>query len=165
MTMDDYCIFLNYTPVHILDTIYGEALCAENYYLSPANVLRCDASVYLRTELSKIINVPFTCCGFLKTLPMTSYPIHADIFRITAINMPLFEETVGFECGMFTGRAMDPVGYKTNYFTMLNVTRPHYVKNQNPDSERIMLSLGFKNNSYSELKEMHHKKELINDTL
>jgi hypothetical protein len=48
---------------------------------------------------------------------------------------------------------------------MLNVTKPHYVKNQNPDSERIMLSLGFKNNSYSELKEMYHKKELINDTL
>lgn len=163
--MDNYCLFLNYTPTHLLDTIYEEASCADNYYLSPANVIRCDASAYLRTELSKIINVPFTCCGFLKTLPMTSYPIHADIFRITAINMPLFEETVGFDCSMFTGKKMEAVSYKTNYFTMLNVTKPHYVKNQNPDKERIILSIGFKNKTYNDLKEMYHNKELINDTL
>jgi hypothetical protein len=163
--MDNYYLFLNYTPTHLLDTIYKEALCADNYYLSPANVMRCDASTYLRTELSKIINMPFNDCGFLKTLPMTSYPIHTDIFRITAINMPLFEETVGFECGIFTERAMGPVSYKTNYFTMLNVTRPHYVKNQTPDKERIVLSIGFKNTNYNDLKEMHHNKEFINDTL
>lgn len=165
MTMDNYYLFLNYIPIHLLDTIYEEASCADNYQLSPANVLKCNASSYLQTELSKIINVPFTCCGFLKMLPMTSYPIHADIFRITAINLPLFEETVGFECCMFTGKKMDTVYYKTNHFTMLNVTRPHYVKNQNPNKERIILSIGFKNNNYDELKEMHQNKKLINVTL
>jgi hypothetical protein len=145
--------------------MYAEANCSDNYYLSPVNVLRCDASPYLRAELSKIINAPFTCCGFLKTLPMTTYPPHTDKFRIAAINMPLFEETHGFDSSMFTGKKMESVNYKTNYFTMLNVTKTHYVKNQNPDNERIMLSIGFKNNSYHDLKEMHHKQELFNVTL
>ena len=163
--MQNYYIFLNYTPIHLLETMYDEASCSANYYLSPVNVLRCDVSSYLRTELSKVINAPFTCCGFLKTLPLTSYPTHTDKFRIAAINMPLFEETQGFDSSMFTGKKMEAIVYKTNYFTMLNVTKPHYVRNQNPDSERIMLSIGFKNNSYNDLKEMHHKKELINDTL
>jgi hypothetical protein len=163
--MDDYYLFLNYTPTHLIETMHNEASCVDNYYLSPVNVLRCDASSYLRTELSKIINATFTCCGFLKTLPMASYSPHTDKFRIAAINMPLFEETVGFDSGMFTGKKMEAIEYKTNYFTLLNVTKTHYVKNQNPDHERIILSIGFKNNSYNDLKEMHHKKELINDSL
>ena len=163
--MDDYYLFLNYTPTHLIEIMHNEASCVDNYYLSPANVLRCDASSYLRTELSKIINATFTCCGFLKTLPMASYSPHTDKFRIAAINMPLFEETVGFDSGMFIGKKMEAIEYKTNYFTMLNVTKTHYVKNQNPDHERIILSIGFKNNSYNDLKEMHHKKELINDGL
>ena len=163
--MDDYYLFLNYTPTHLLETMHNEASCVDNYYLSPVNVLRCDASSYLRTELSKIINAPFTCCGFLKTLPMTSYPTHTDKFRIAAINMPLFEETPKFDSSMFVGKSFEAIKYKTNYFTMLNVTKPHYVNNQNPDKERIMLSIGFKNNSYDELRKMYHKKELINDTL
>ena len=162
---NDFFLQLNYSPVHLLETMYDEASRSDNYYLSPVNVLRCDVSTYLRTELSKVINAPFTCCGFLKTLPLTSYPTHTDKFRIAAINMPLFEETQGFDSSVFIGNKMEAIAYKTNYFTMLNVTKPHYVKNQNPDSERIMLSIGFKNNSYNDLKEMHHKKELINDTL
>jgi hypothetical protein len=162
---NDSFLQLNYSPVHLLEIMYDEASRSDNYYLSPVNVLRCDVSTYLRTELSKIINAPFFDCGFLKTPPLKTYPIHVDKFRIAAINMPMFEETEGFDSSMFTGKKMEAIAYKTNYFTMLNVTKPHYVKNQNPDSERIMLSLGFKNNSYSELKEMYHKKELINDTL
>jgi len=163
--LNDYFLNLNYSPKHLLSIMYDEASRSDNYYLSPVNVLRCDVSTYLRTELSKVINAPFFDCGFLKTLPLTSYPTHTDKFRIAAINMPLFEETQGFDSSVFTGKKMEAIGYKTNYFTMLNVTKPHYVKNQNPDSERIMLSIGFKNNSYNDLKEMHHKKELINDTL
>ena len=165
MTMDDYYLLLNYTPIHLLETMYYEASCANNYYLSSVNVLRCDASAYLRTELSKVINAPFTCCGFLKTLPMTSYPPHTDKFRFAAINMPLFEETHGFDSSVVTGKKIEAINYKTNYFTMLNVTKTHYVKNQNTDKERIMLSIGFKNNSYHDLKKLHHNKELINVTL
>jgi hypothetical protein len=165
MTMDDYYLFLNYTPIHLLETMHYEASCIDNYYLSPVNELRCDSSPYLRTELSKIINAPFTCCGFLKTLPMTIYPSHTDKFRVSAINMPLFEETLGFDSSVFTGKTIEAIEYKTNYFTMLNVTKTHYVKNQNPDKERIMLSIGFKNNSYNDLREMHHKQELFNAIL
>ena len=163
--IDDYFLNLNYSPEHLLSLMYEEASVAENYYMSPAKVLRCDVSPFLRKELAKLINAPFTCCGFLKTLPLGKYPIHTDVFRIAAINMPLFEETQGFDSSMFTGKKIEAIVYQTNYFTMLNVTKPHYVKNQNPDKERIMLSIGFKNNSYNDLKEMHHKKELINDTL
>lgn len=163
--MNEYYISLNYSPVHLLETMYREASIATNYYLSPVNVLRCDASPHLREELSKIINAPFTCCGFLKTLPMASYAPHTDMFRIAAINMPLFEETLGFDSGILIKKQFEAVEYKKNYFTMLNVTKPHYVKNQNPDKERIILSIGFKNNKYDDLKEMHYRKKLINDTL
>jgi hypothetical protein len=165
--MDDYYLFLNYTPMHLLETMYREASIADNYYLSPVNVLRCDASTYLRGELSKIINAPFTCCGFLKTNPLQTYPIHVDKFRIAAINMPLFEDTPGFKS--FTLRLdekkLEPINYRLNYFTMLNVTKPHGVINENTERERIMLSIGFKNNSYDSLLKMHNKQELINVAL
>lgn len=162
---DDFFLQLNYSPTHLLDMMYAEAACAENYYLSPVNVLRCDVSEQLRTELSKIINVPFNDCGFLKTLPLTNYPIHMDKFRIASINMPLFEEEFGFISEVFNGKTLEKIDYKTNHFTMLNVMKLHGVKNQNSTKERIILSIGFKNNSYDDLKEMYYKNELINVAL
>ncbi len=165
--MDDYYLFLNYTPSHLLETMYKEASCVNNYYLSPVGVSRCDVSPFLREELSKIINVPFNDCGFLKTMPLQNYPIHIDKFRITAINMPLFEDTPGFKS--FTLRLdekkLESINYRLNYFTMLNVTKPHGVINENTERERIMLSIGFKNISYDSLLKMHNKQELINVAL
>ena len=38
----------------------------------------------------------------------------------------------------------------------------HGVKNKNPEKERIVLSIGFKNNTYSTLKEMYYNGEIIN---
>jgi hypothetical protein len=162
--MDDYYLFLNYTPTHLLETMCDEASRSENYYLSPVNVLRCDVSTYLRTELSKIINAPFVDCGFLKTKPSKQYPLHVDTFRIAAINMPLFEETVGFKSFVFTGKKIETIKYNSNYFTLLNVTKPHYVHNQNPDKERIMLSIGFKGHSYEKLVKNFKEGTLFNDT-
>lgn len=162
--MDDYYLFLNYTPSHLLETMYKEASCVNNYYLSPVGVSRCDVSPFLREELSKIINVPFNDCGFLKTMPLQNYPIHIDKFRITAINMPLFEETVGFESVIFNGKSLEPIQYKTNHFTMLNVMKPHGVKNKNEHKERIMLSMGFKNNSYEDMIRKFKDGLLINDS-
>lgn len=163
--MQNYYIQLDYSPVHLLKKMYEESSNADNYYLSPVGVLRCDASSYLRKELSNIINAPFTCCGFLKTLPLKSYPIHTDKFRIAAINMPLFEDIPEFDSSVFTEKKMTPIDYKTNYFTLLNVTKPHYVNNKNLNKERIILSIGFKNNSYDSLKDMYYKKELFNVAL
>lgn len=160
--MDDYFLSLNYSPEHLLSIMYEEASVAENYYMSPAQVLRCDVSPFLKKELSELINAPFTCCGFLKTPPLGRYPIHTDVFRISSINMPLFEETLGFQSYMYTGKTLEPIDYKTNNFTLLNVMKPHGIENKNPDRERLMLSIGFKNHSYSTLKEMHFNRELIN---
>jgi hypothetical protein len=160
--LDDYYLNLDYSPKHLLSLMYEEASVAENYYMSPAKVLRCDASSFLRTELSKLINAPFTCCGFLKTPPLGIYPIHTDVFRIASINMPLFEETVGFQSYMYINKTLEPIGYKTNNFTLLNVMKPHGIENKNPEKERLMLSIGFKNHSYSTLREMHFNGELIN---
>lgn len=160
--MEDAFLNLNYSPRHLLETMYAEASVAENYYLSPVNVLRCDVSSYLRTELSKIINAPFADCGFLKTPPLKTYPIHVDAFRIAAINMPMFEDTLGFNSFMFIEKKLESIKYQTNYFTMLNVMKLHGVKNENTEKERIILSIGFKNNTYGMLKEMYYNRELIN---
>jgi hypothetical protein len=163
--MDEYYTSLNYSPTHLLEMMYYESSCAENYYLSPVNVWRCDVSAELRTELSKIINVQFNDCGFLKTKPLTNYPIHVDIFRISAINMPLFEETIGFNSFIFTGKKMESIEYKKNYFTMINVMKPHGVKNETYAGERIILSIGFKNHTYDEMKTMFNNGELLNAVL
>ena len=163
--MDEYYTSLNYSPDHLLEMMYAEAACAENYYLSPVNVWRCDVSEELRIGLSKIINVPFSDCGFLKTKPLSTYQLHIDRFRIAAINMLLFEETIGFNSFVFTGKKIEPVEYKKNYFTMLNVMKPHGVKNENSASERIMLSIGFKNHSYSKMQTMFNNGELFNAML
>ena len=163
--MDDYCLLLDYSPKHLLDMMYEEASRSENYYLSPVNVLRCDVSKSLRTELTKIINVPFADCGFLKTAPMQTYPVHIDKFRISAINMPLFEDVEGFESFVITGKGIESINYKRNQFTLLNVMKPHGVENKNLEKERIILSIGVKNNPYDELILMHKKGTLINAIL
>ena len=162
---NDFFLQLNYSPVHLLETMYDEASRSDNYYLSPVNVLRCDVSTYLRTELSKIINAPFFDCGFLKTPPLKTYPTHVDTFRIAAINMPMFEETERFSSYIFTGKKLETIEYKTDSFTMLNVTKLHGVKNESAEKERIILSIGFKNNSYDDLMKKFKDKLLINDIL
>ena len=156
---------LNYSPVHLLSTMYQEASVTENYYLSPVNVLRCDVSPFLRAELSKIINAPFADCGFLKTPPLKTYPIHVDALRIAAINMPLFENTLGFNSFIFINNKLEAIEYKTNNFTVLNVMKPHGVKNESTEKERIILSIGFKNDSYTHLLKLFKEGTLINDTL
>ena len=160
--MDEYYTSLNYSPSHLLEIMYAESKCLKNYYLSPVNVWRCDVSNELHTELSKILKVPFNDCGFLKTKPQSVYPIHTDVFRIAAINMPLFEETSGFKSVIFTGEKIETIRYTANYFTLLNVLKPHGVTNSNTEKERIMLSMGFKNYSYNEIKTMFNNGELLN---
>ena len=160
--MDDYYFLTAYSPTHLLSMMYDEASREDNYYLSPVNVLRCDVSDDLRTELTKIINIPFADCGFLKTKPQETYPIHVDKFRVSAINMPLFDNIEGFDALIFNGRNLESIEYKTNYFTILNVMKHHCVKNDNLERERIMLSIGFKDDSYSDLLSKYKKGILLN---
>ena len=162
---ENYFLQLNYSPAHLLEMIFTEANCTKNYYLSPVNVWRCDVSKELREGLSNIINTPFNDCGFLKTKPLQNYPIHTDVFRIAAINMPLFEETIGFKSFVFTGEKIETIKYTSNYFTLLNVMKPHGVINSNTEKERVMLSIGFKNNSYDDLVKRFKDGLLINDIL
>jgi len=163
MTMDDYYLFLNYSPTHLVEMMYEEAEKNENYYLSPSKVLRCDVSKELRTELSKILNATFSDCGFLKTMPLQNYPRHTDFYRIAAINMPLFEETNEFQSCVFIGEQIETIKYTSNYFTLLNVMKPHGVTNSSTEKERIILSMGFRNNSYDGLVKKFKDGTLIND--
>jgi len=163
--MIDYFLYLNYSPAHLIEQMRMESSRAENYYLSPSKVLRCDVSKELRTELSKILNVTFSDCGFLKTMPLQNYPRHTDFFRIAAINMPLFEETNEFQSIVFTDEKIETIKYTSNYFTLLNVMKPHGVTNSSTEKERIILSMGFRNNSYDDLVKMFNNGLLINDIL
>ena len=159
--MKNYYIHLDYSPVHLLEKMYEESSNVDNYYLSPVNVLRCDVSPYLRSELEKIITIPFNDCGFLKTKPLQTYPMHTDAFRIAAINMPLFDEIIGFKSFIFVGNKLELVDYKKDHFTLLNVMKKHGVRNENTQSERIILSIGFKEKSYEELSEAFLSNTLI----
>ena len=164
--MDDYYTTLNYSPTHLLDRMYQEANSTENYYLSPVQVLRCDVSDHLRTELSKLFSCEFNDCGFLKTEPNSVYPMHIDSFRISAINLPLYEEVDGFESNVLNINVKppktEPIPYRTHEFMLLNVMRPHMVANKTLDKTRIVLSIGFKNNSYEEMRELFKTGKLLN---
>lgn len=160
--LDDFFIRTDYSPVHLLERMYNEASIAENYYLSPVNVWRCDVSDYVREGLQSILNVPFNDCGFLKTKPSQTYPMHVDAFRISAINMPMFDETAGFESVVFTGKRIDHILYTKNKFTLLNVMKPHMASNKNNNVERIVLSIGIKEYSYEHIRKLHENGKLFN---
>ena len=89
--------------------------------------------------------------------------MHVDALRVAAINMPLFEDTEGFNSYMFTGKKLEAIEYKTNNFTVLNVMKPHGVKNESTEKERIVLSIGFKNHTYDRLINSFKEGTLIND--
>jgi hypothetical protein len=163
--MNDFYLKLNYSPLHLLDAIHQEASQSSNYYLSPVGVLRCDVSDFLNNELRKIINVPIADCGFLKTQPGQAYPIHKDVFRIAAINMPLFDNTEEFQSFVFVNGQFKLIDYSLNSFTMLNVCEFHGVKNKSTSSDRIILSIGIKSHSYKDLKHMFNNNELLNITV
>lgn len=163
-------LFFNtgFSPTGILDKLYQEASVEENYYWSPAvpPVMRCDVSGDIRSYFKSLINVPFNDCGFLKTYPNTIYPMHKDSFRISAINLPMFEETIGFESNVLNIHVkppnLEPIPYRTHEFMLLNVMRPHMVANKTLNKNRIMLSMGFKNNSYEEMRELFKSGKLLN---
>lgn len=153
---------LNFSPVNILDQLYQESLDTDGYYLSPADVLRRDVSENIRKEIAKIINVPFADCGFLKTNPGSKYPVHKDIFRIAAINMPLFEPNDEFKSFVVSKQGLRDINYVKDNFLILNVLEFHGVVNYSQTQERIMLSIGIKERSYQDLLDLHDRGLLIN---
>jgi hypothetical protein len=160
--MKDYYFFTNFTPTAILDDIYAEMINGD-YYLSPANVFRCDVSHGLKEKIKKIINLPISDCGFLKTKPRQNYPMHRDIFRISAINMPMFSPNLHFFSHVFDGKKYCPIEYKKNYFTILNVSQLHGVRNLSTSEERNVFSIGFKDTPFPTLLESFEKNELFNN--
>lgn len=153
---------LDFSPREILDQLYEESSKEENYYPSPAGVWRSDVSVDLRLKISNIITVPFADCGFLKTKPKQDYPVHKDIFRVAAINMPMFEPNEKFKSMVVSTEGVRPIEYKKDHLLLLNVMEYHGVKNNSDTDERIVLSIGFKEHSYQELLNLHARGQLIN---
>lgn len=166
--LENYFLNLNYSPIHLLEQMYYEAMQDSNYYLSPVQVLRCDVSTSLRKELSKIINVPFADCGFLKTKSNNNYKLHVDAFRISAVNMPMFNQEPGFESKFLVienaKSRFESIDYSKDMFTLMNVTKPHCVENKST-SDRFVLSIGIKEHSYDHLLNLHKESKLLNVTL
>jgi hypothetical protein len=53
------------------------------------------------------------------------------------------------------------VEYRQNYFMMLNVMKLHMTMNKHLTDYRYVLSLGFKNNSYEDMLELHKQGLLL----
>jgi hypothetical protein len=152
---------LDFSPGHLLDQLYQEASVEKNYYLSPVNVWRCDVSEDLRFELSKLISVPFADCGFLKTKPKSQYPVHKDVYRVAAINLPIFESNKDFKSIVITPQGITTIEYKKDSFLLLNVLEFHGVFNNSETEDRIVLSMGIKEKTYQELCGLHTENKLF----
>jgi len=157
-------------PEKVLDQLYAESKIEENYYWSPAvpPVFRCDVSPSLRQFFKEFVNVPLADIGFLKTFPNSLYPTHKDAFRITALNMPMGEPNSDFITSAYdidllkgTARHFD-VNYDMDKFTILNVMSHHSVENKSKDLYRIILSIGIKTHSYTEILQLHREGKLFN---
>lgn len=162
-SLKNYFLSLNYSPIHLIEQMKIESSIAENYYPSSVGVFRCDVSSELRNELTKIINVPFADCGFLKTKPGQRYKPHVDTFRIAAINMTLYNNPRSSRSYVVSPTGVVNIGYIQHCLTLLNVMNIHGVENKNETAERIILSIGIKEYSYSQLEAMHNCGELLNE--
>lgn len=166
--LDSHFYCTSITPSkEVLELLYNEASIDKNYYLSPARppVLRCDVSLEIRKYFSNFFNIEFSDCGFLKSIPKFIYPTHTDSFRITALNMPMFDDNNLFESyviDMSNPIIKKPIYYKKDYFTILNVMKYHGVINHSQAESRIMLSIGIKNISYDKILDMYKKNQLLN---
>lgn len=157
-----------FTPSKILEQLYQEASVAGNYYASPAKppVMRCDVSQNLRAYFNKLITVPFRDCGFLKTPPNSTYPVHTDSFRITALNMLMVDFDTTFETCIWdtltnqTKRHIVP--YVKDQFMIMNVMNPHGVINKNKELQRIILSIGILDYDYATILNLHKENKLFN---
>jgi len=163
--LENYFYATLITPVQEkLEQLYYEASIEKNYYLSPANVLRCDVSKEIREYLSKLFIIELADCGFLKSPPNYRYPVHTDRFRITALNMPMFAHNESFESYIIDDKnpkVKEPITYKKDHFTILNVAKLHGVNNNSLDLTRIILSIGIKNTSYDKVLNLYKENKLI----
>jgi hypothetical protein len=155
-------------PEEILKELIYESTLHDNYYLSPARppVLRSDVSKEIRKYLEKFIKVPFYDCGFLKTLPNSTYPLHIDGFRICALNMLISDSDINFETFVVSTNEYNKiqkfiVPYVQNKFTILNVMKPHGVFNRSPDQNRIILSIGIKAYDYNSVLKLFLENKLF----
>lgn len=162
INLNEYFYFLNFSPTTLLDEMYYESSIDKNYYLSPAGVTRSDVGKFVRENLKKIINVEFHDCGYLKTMPKQMYKPHIDIFRIAALNMPLFDNIREFRSFVIANNNFHNIEYKRNFFTLLNVEKMHGSFNNHTQEQRIILSIGFKHTSYSKLLELYNCNRLLN---
>lgn len=167
--MQDELFFnTNFSPIGILNKLYQEANIEENYYWSPAvpPIMRCDVSDEIRDYFKRLINAPFNDCGFLKTYPNSTYPIHKDTFRISALNMTLMDDSTDFTTQVLGIKSNKVYKYSVNYikneFTILNVSQLHNVTNKSQTCTRTILSMGFKDIDYSKLLQLHLEGKLFN---
>lgn len=159
--MDSYnFIDLDYSPTTILKEIY-EVASKSPYYLSPSNVYRTDITGKLRDNIQHAINAEIADCGILRSSPKSIYQYHKDEFRQCAINMLIIEPSNMHITKSMVGITPTVVPYRQDYFMMLNVTELHMTTNKHVTDYRYVLSLGFKNNSYKDMLDLHKQGLLL----
>jgi len=132
------------------------------FYLSKGKFWRYDITDELKNKLQSIFSFEFSDCGFLKTMPNQTYPWHKDNTRISAINMLIIESNSDFVTSFIDNNLnIVKVEYRPYIFTLFNVQQFHSVTNNSEHTERIILSIGFKEKTYQELLEAFLSNSLI----
>lgn len=155
---EDFCTEINLPLGDILPVIYQE-LQNNMYYKSSMQMIRADASPELRSKLQELIGIPLWCCGFHKNPPGWAYKLHTDIYRRSVINILLAEENQDFDASFLVPpRNFVTIPYRTNVPLLMNVKKPHYVKNNSKTDTRYIMSIGFDKLYYAEAKEILYSK-------
>ena len=145
------------TGIKLNNEIVEELISLANtskFYLSKGGFWRYDITGNLKNKLQSIFSFEFSDCGFLKTMPNQTYKWHKDNTRISAINMLILESNKNFVTSFLDEKKIRiDVEYRPHIFTLFNVQEYHCVTNNSPHIERIILSIGFKKNTYEELLE------------
>lgn len=157
-------------PTNILKYLYAKSQEEYTYYMSPAvpPVLRSDITGSLRDYLSNFINIPIADVGFLKTLPNSFYPIHKDCFRITALNMLMTQPSEEYITSVYKidknplSNKKIKVPYQKDKFVILDVMSFHSVENNSSTITRLLLSIGIKTHSFSQVIDIYRSGKLFN---
>lgn len=156
------------TNIKLNDDIIVELVTlarTSEFYLSKGKFWRYDITGEIKDKLQSIFSFEFSDCGFLKTMPNQTYMWHKDNTRISAINVLLVEPNKDFVTSFLNDEnVMVNVEYRPHVFTLFNVQQFHCVKNNSPDVERIILSIGFKEKTYEELLDAFLTNILINQS-
>jgi hypothetical protein len=149
---EEYFSKLN-IPFPVMDLIYDE-LRTVNWYTSSTGQCRGDVSAELRSKIQKVITLKIYCCGYFKNDPGFKYPIHKDSARRAAINILLVDNCDEFNIFFYSDdlKTKILVPYIRDDLLLINTKKFHSVNNTSLTKTRYLMSIGFVENTYDEIK-------------